>query len=397
MKKLNNSKDLKNKKKTAPAPPPSRVSGSMGRQIGGNTNNPQNRQNPNNTKKPVPSKKTKPAAKKQPPKKQSGKKLPNQPDQPNGAVKSGDPELQKKPVRRSAAPAKPVDKRTRRAADKAVRNKQAAVKKTRYHGGNYILYYIFAGIIVVLVLVVLANTVLFRCKEITVSGNVRYTSDNIIAESGLTQGLNLLHVSRKGSAEKIVSALAYVDSAEVKCSFPSTIEISVVEAEKRFAVRESAVTAAVSYKGKIVEQGYFPDLPLVIGMEPESIETGSWLKSKVDGKNDIPGAILDAAESAMMDNISKIDVTDRFSLEMELDNGRIIIKLGTASDMENKVKIAKDFVDTEIGETESVTLIVSNPTRVTLRPNIPDEEPETPSEPENSGSPEDTSSAVSSQ
>lgn len=370
MKKLKNTEKVNGKKKTAPNAPPSKDPGSMERQPG------------NASRKPLSSNRSGSAAGKKPIGKRSGKRIS---EQPKKGVKGGNSELQKKPVKKTAAMAKPVDKRTRRAADKAVRDKQAAVKKNKYHGGNYILYYIFAGIIVMLILIVLANTVLFRCKEITVTGNSRYSAEAIIVDSGLTTGQNLLHVNRNGAAEKIVEALAYIDSASVKRSFPSTIEITVTEAEKRFAVREGAVTAAVSYKGKIVEQGYFPDLPLVVGMEAESIETGSWLNSKVDGKNDIPDAILDAAESAMMDNISKIDITDRFSLDMELDNGRIIIKLGTASDIENKVKIAKDFVDTEIGETESVTLIVSNPTRVTLRPNIPDEEPETPSEPETSG------------
>lgn len=388
MKKLNNTKNVNGKKKTAPTPLSPKAEGSMGRQIG---NNGGNTGNPKNPQKPFSSRSSKPTGKKRP-----GKKLP---DRQNNGIKGGSLELQKKPVQKS------VDKRSRRAADKAVRNKQAAVKKHKYHGGNYILYYIFAAIIVILILIVLANTVLFRCKNITVTGNARYSVEEIIADSGLTQGQNLLHVNRNGAAEKIVAALAYVDSASVKRSFPSTIEICVTEAERRFSVQEGAVTAAVSYGGKIVEQGNFPDLPLVVGMECENIEIGSWLKSKIESKNDIPGAILDAAESALMDNISKIDITDRFSLEMELDNGRIIIRLGTASDMENKVKIAKEFVDTEVGETESVTIIVSNPTRVTLRTNVPPEEPETPSkpaetsEPENSSNPEasNTSSVSSSQ
>lgn len=327
----------------------------------------------NAKKKPPLSKKSKPAAKKRPPERSAS------------ASKPGNAEPRKKQVKKPAASPKPVDKRARKAADKAAQSKQsAAVKKNKYHGGNYVLYYIFAAIIVVLVLIVLANTVLFRCKEITVVGNARYSAEEIIADSGLSYKMNLLHVNRNEAAEKVISSFAYVDSAKVKCIFPSTIEISVTEAEKRFLIQEGTFTAAVSHAGKIVEQGYFPDLPLVIGMEPESIETGAWLKSKIEAKNGIPDEILDAAESAMMNNITKIDVTDRFSLEMELDNGRIIISLGTASDLENKVKIAKEFVDTEVSETESVIIIVSNPTRVTLRPNIPEEDPPETSEPETS-------------
>lgn len=288
-------------------------------------------------------------------------------------------------------PSKPVDKRSRKAADKAVRNKQAAVgRRHRYHGGNYILYYISAGIIVVIVLVILANTVLFRCKNITVSGNARYSAEEIIAGSGLETGANLLHVNAKGAADKIVSALAYVDSARVRKSFPTRIEVTVTEAEKRFAVRQGAVTAAVSYGGKIIEQGSFGDLPVVVGMDAESIEIGTWIKSTVEAKNDIPDAILSAVESVSLEDVSEIDITDRFSIKMRLDNGRIVLEIGTASDLVSKLMVAKQLIENYVGESESVTIIVVNPTKPTLRSNVPHEDPEgsnsAPDEPENSGS-----------
>lgn len=309
----------------------------------------------------------------------------------NAAKKSAvDRKKAKKRTAPVQKPSKPVDKRSRKAADKAVRNKQAAGKRRhRYHGGNYILYYISAGILVVIVLVILANTVLFRCKNITVSGNVRYSAEEVIAGSGLETGANLLHINSKGAAEKVVSALAYVDSASVKKSFPASIEVTVTEAEKRFAVRQGAVTAAVSYGGKIIEQGSFGDLPVVVGMDAESIEIGTWIKSTVEAKNDIPDAILSAVERVSLEGVSEIDITDRFSIKMQLDNGRIILEIGTVSDLVSKLMVAKNLIENYVGEAESVTIIVVNPTKPTLRSNIPNDDPEgsigEPNEPENSG------------
>lgn len=388
-------KSVKGKKPTIKTPPQSAAGNAARQKTAGKTA----------VKKPV----SKKAPVKSAAKKPSGLGAPNRtasaggiPEKRSGAVPSPSganaakrPAVNGKKAKKRTAPvqkpSKPVDKRSRRAADKAVRNKQAASKRRhKYHGGNYILYYISAGIIVVIVLVILANTVLFRCKNITVSGNARYSAEEVIAGSGLETGANLLHINAKGAAEKVVSALAYVDSAIVKKSFPASIEVTVTEAEKRFAVRQGAVTAAVSYGGKIIEQGSFGDLPIVVGMDAESIEIGTWIKSTVEAKNDIPGAILSAVERVSLEDVSEIDITDRFSIKMRLDNGRIILEIGTASDLVSKLMVAKNIIENNVGESESVTIIVVNPTRATLRRDVPNEDPEDligePNEPENSGS-----------
>lgn len=276
---------------------------------------------------------------------------------------------------------KPVDKRSRKAADRAVRNKQAAVKRHRYHGGNYILYYILAGMIVITVLVILANTVLFKCKNITVTGNARYSAEEIISSSGIETGMNLLHISKANSAAKIESALAYIDSVEVKKSFPTGIEISVVEAQRWFGVQQGSITAAVSHGGKIVEHGRFDDLPLVLGMDAESVEVGERLKSTIEGKNDIPALILSAIESASLENVDEVDISDRFSIKMRLDGGRIILELGTSADMESKLKVAKRIIN-EIGATENVTIIINNPTMGTVSNNTSANDPAAPDIPD---------------
>lgn len=293
---------------------------------------------------------------------------------------------------RTAVPAnqtKPVNKRSGKAVSKAMRNKQSAVKRMRYHGGSYVLYYILAGIVIITVFAILANTVLFKCKSITVAGNLRYSAEEIISSSGIAEGSNLLHINSAGAAEKIVETLAYVDSAKVNRSFPNGVEISVVEAQRWFSVKQGSVTAAVSHGGKIVEHGVFDDLPLVVGMEPENIEVGARLKSYVEGKNNIPSEIFSAAEEASLEKICELDITDRFSIKMNIDSGRIILELGTVSDMESKLKIASELIKSEISPTESVTVLLNNSTKVTIRSNHP--EVSEPSEPSGTNEPSNPS------
>lgn len=262
---------------------------------------------------------------------------------------------------------KPVSSQTQKAVAKAMRSKAAPRKKRRYRGGNYILYYILAGIIVTVVMIVLSNTVLFKCGEIEVVGNTRYSAQEIAARSGLNIGDNLLHADTSAAAERIVSSLAYVDKAEVKKAFPTKFTVTVTEAEKWFAISQNGVTAALSRMGKIIEQGNTDGLTVVKGFEAESIETGKWLKSKTDGKDEIPQLVFDAAEKAGLEKLDEIDMTDKFAVKLSVDGGRVILELGPAAEMESKLRVAAAFIKNELGAEESVTVLLSNPEKFAVR------------------------------
>ncbi|MDE7229331.1 MAG: FtsQ-type POTRA domain-containing protein [Oscillospiraceae bacterium] len=290
----------------------------------------------------------------------------------------------------AARPAPPTARGTAVRSPQKPRVQSSPRKRHKYRGGNYILYYMLAGVVVITVLVILANTVLFRCRQITVSGNVRYSAEEIAESSGIVTGKNLLHINARQAADSIVSSLAYVDDAQVKKSFPTGINITVTEAEKWFCVRHGNTTAAVSRRGKIIEHCAPDGLTVITGYEPENIDVGKWLRSETDSKTDIPGTILGAIERTSLENVDEVDLNDRFSIKMSIDNGRIILELGTVSEMESKLIVANDLIRNHISATESVTVLLSNPIQATVHRNI-DAEPENPvSEPSNSDEPGDS-------
>lgn len=285
------------------------------------------------------------------------------------AAQGGQPLPNRQPAHNDRQrPPHPMDPKAQRAVSRAMSSKSAPKRKRRYRGGNYILYYILAAIVVVIVMIVLSNTVLFRCNEIEVSGNVRYTAEEIIKCTALKTGDNLLHADVTGAANNIVKSLAYIDSAKVERSFPTKFTIAVSEAERWYGVKQNGVIAVVSRKGKIIEQGNADGLVVVKGYDAESIETGTWLKSKTDGKNDIPEIIFTAAEKAGLDKINEVDMTDRFSVKMTVDN-RIVLELGPAVNVESKLRVAQALIKNELGKEESVTIILTNPEKVAVRNN----------------------------
>ncbi len=292
-----------------------------------------------------------------------------------------------------ARPAPPTVQGTTARPPQKPRVQSSQRKRHKYHGGNYILYYMLAGVVVITVLAILANTVLFRCRQITVSGNMRYTAEEIAKSSGIVTGKNLLHINARQAEESIVSSLAYVDSAQVKKAFPTGINITVTEAEKWFCVRHGNTMAAISRGGKIIEHCASDGLTVITGYEPESVDIGKWLRSETEGKTDIPATILGAIEMTSLEDVDEVDLTDRFSIKMSIEGGRVILELGNSSQMESKLNVANELIRNHISPTESVTILVSNPIQATVHRNVeaePDPEPpapesSAPDDPDNSG------------
>lgn len=264
-------------------------------------------------------------------------------------------------------------------------------KRKKFHRGNYTLYYVLAGIILVIAFVILANTVLFKCASINVSGNDNYDSDEIILASGINIGDNLVQLKTGKAEESIVNSLAYIDAAKVKKSFPTKINITVTEAEKQYCVAADGKTAAISRRGKIVELCEPNGLPVVKGYEPETLEVGTWLKSRTDGKSDIPAEVFSAAEKAGLKNITVVDVSDKFNIEVTVED-RVVLKLGMCEDVVGKLLVAVEIIENQLGETEYVTLQLNNPEKVPVQNNS---NPNKPASSSSSKSPTPASSASS--
>ncbi len=289
----------------------------------------------------------------------------------------------KAPERKAQSPRPEISKKASAAAAKAMNTKHAAPTRQHYRGGNYILYYLLFALIVIVVLIILANTVLFNCKEIEVVGMSRYLPDQVIDASKIRKGDNLLHIDKNEAAEKIVKELAYVDAAQVEKSFPTKIVITVTESEKWFCISQFGVNAIISRGGKILEKGSPGDLPVITGYEAESLETGTRLASKVEGKQSIPEEILNAADKAGVTGIDSIDMTDRYSIKVLID-GRITLELGPVTKIDSKMAGAYKLITNEIPPSENVTVLLTNPEKIAVRPNQPNEpiEPVEPSQSE---------------
>ena len=249
-------------------------------------------------------------------------------------------EFHRDPRRSGRAPAQSREQRRRtdRAYRQATVQREVKSRRCSRRGGNLVMYYILAAAVIITVLIILSNTVLFSCSSIEVTGNSRYTAQQIVMQSGLETGQNLLHIDASAAANRISAAFPYIDMVEVQKSFPTKINIVVQEAEKWYQVSSGGVNAAISRLGRIVELGSTEGLTVVEGYEPEDLVPGKILSSKDNGKTQIPAQILEAAEAEGITGVTRIDMTDRFDISIDCGNN-ITLQIGGISDL--SVKLAE--------------------------------------------------------
>lgn len=236
-----------------------------------------------------------------------------------------------------------TDKAYRRA--KVQRNVKSR-KRRGNRGGNYIMYYILAGIVIITVLIILSNTVLFNVSSINVEGNARYAPEQIIAVSGLNIGENLLYTDTQAAEKRILDSLSCLDGVTVKKQFPTKLEITVEESQKWYQVSQYGKTAAISRQGRIVELSYDAKLPTVVGYDPVSMTEGDWLSSGESGKTQIPALIFEAAEKCGLEGILTIDISDRFDIIITCTDN-VTLEIGGISDIESKLTTAISAIKLE--------------------------------------------------
>lgn len=107
-------------------------------------------------------------------------------------------------------------------------------------------------VLTVVVAVTMGATVFFQVETVAVSGNSRYTQEEVAAASGIQTGDNLFHMNKNQVARQIRETLPYIGEVSIQRSLPSTIVISVTEWDAVARVEppeEGRQTAAESGSG----------------------------------------------------------------------------------------------------------------------------------------------------
>lgn len=94
------------------------------------------------------------------------------------------------------------------------------------------LYATIMAVLVLGVAVTLCFTVFFNIQSITVLGDSRYDSRQIIETAGILEGDNLLLADLQAAQEKLVTELPYLETAHIRRKLPTGLSIEVTQAQR---------------------------------------------------------------------------------------------------------------------------------------------------------------------
>lgn len=213
---------------------------------------------------------------------------------------------------------------------------------------NLSLYYLMIFIISALILFILSRTVLFRIKEYNVSGNSKYTAEQILSAGGLEVGKNMYSLNTSKVEKRIKDALIFIENVKVRRKLPDKLTIEIEEA-KPYASCEYEGTryAVISRNGRYLEteqRTAEPGLLVVYGMELHDVALGADFVSSDDDKKSILMDLFDSIDRICPGKIDYIDITDRTDIVIGFDR-RIEIEFGSSLDYEYKLRYITAIIE----------------------------------------------------
>ncbi len=238
-------------------------------------------------------------------------------------------------------------------------------KRKRRRGSFGFLYKVLSMLVICGCLVA-ALTLFFRVNTIVVTGQERYTQDQIVEASGVGVGDNLFLLNKYAVAGNIRTALPYVDEIRINRKLPDTLLIEIKECGTPMAVVQDGFAWLVSPSGRIVEQldttqaeGY----AVISGCQLLAPSVGTRLAlateyaSQQQSLLDLMAAL---EEAGLSEQVQAIRLDDLSELVMEYA-GRFSVELPYGADYTRKLRALVQVVEQlETNQTGTIQMTWDN-------------------------------------
>lgn len=207
--------------------------------------------------------------------------------------------------------------------------------------------YIFLLLILAIVGAVIAFRMFITITEIKVTGESRYSNEELILSSGLSIGDHLYDFDPKLIEEDILNGHIYLESVSVRRVLPTMVEITVTPVMETGVVKGETGYSIISSGGKVLQTGvlYPPsELPIITGL-PLSVDQSDAEKvNQLNKRLETLSALNAAMTSAKFTGITSIDLTDMLSIQLVYQD-RLKILLGDNTSLEQKISFAARAIE----------------------------------------------------
>lgn len=224
--------------------------------------------------------------------------------------------------------------------------KEKAVNYHKRRGGK--VYTVLAAVLIAASMVA-ACTVFFRVESVTMEGNERYSSEEILSHASIEMGANMILTPSQQIAQAIESALPYVDQVQVQKRFPTTVHLVVTEAKPAAVLTGAASAWLIDAKGKLLEpadETMIKEYPPVTGLELLEPSQGAQAQTTMENQKKLDGLVAFTTalqECGLMEGTTSIDVSSNTEILMVYD-GRLTVKILNNVDFDRKLKALRQVI-----------------------------------------------------
>ena len=228
--------------------------------------------------------------------------------------------------------------------------------RRRRRGGSGFLYKLLS-VLVICGCLIAALTLFFRVDTVEVTGQVRYTAQEIQEASGVREGDNLLLLNKYNASQNITDQLPYIEEIRIYKNLPDTLRIEVEECETPVALVQDGTAWLISSggrggRGKIVDRkdaAEAENYPLLTGCSLLAPSVGGEviLGSEYSVQQASLLSLLSALDEAdMLGQVDSIDLEDLSVIRMGyLD--RFTVKLPYSADYAVKLRILQLAIESD--------------------------------------------------
>lgn len=231
-------------------------------------------------------------------------------------------------------------------------------RRRRKRKGSFTFLYKLLMFFVICGAIVAALAVFFTVDTIEVTGNSRYTAQEIAESGGIHVGDNLFLINKFSAAEEITQKLPYISSVRISRKLPDTLCIQVEENGALCAVEAGGSQWLLSSSGKLVEKSDAADVTKITGLTPVDPEAGKAMQVDAEqaGVKDTLLTLLAALNSReALSRCQEIHLEDGSSITLRFD-GRFDVILAWDADFGYKLDCLLAVVDTKLEENEKGTI-----------------------------------------
>lgn len=232
----------------------------------------------------------------------------------------------------------------------------------RRRRGSLSFLYKLLSMLVICGAIVAALTLFFRVNTVVVSGQQRYTQQQILDASGIQTGDNLFLLNKYDVANQIIGELPYIETIRINRKLPDTLLVEVQECSAVLAVVQENNAWLVSPTGKIVDRkaaAAADQYPIIDGCTLLSPSVGSSLAlgTEYARKQESLLALLGQLDQeGLMDQVDAVHLGEADVLTMDYA-GRFQVEMHYHTDYSRDIRaLLKTIEKLETNETGTIEL-----------------------------------------